>query len=387
MASKQSGGSTILNSSTAALYLKSTDKLILLICVVISSLSCLLMVSLYVNSLAPARVIYVQIIASVLGIAAAIVVSLMDYHIVAKLWPVYTVFAVLLVLALKIPELSFMPEGSDDVAWLKLGSFSLQPSEILKFAFIFTFAFHLSKVRHKINHLKTFSLLCLHGAMPTILIADTGDYGSALVFVAIFIVMMFVAGLSWRLILVGMTAALAVTPLIWMLLPNYLRRRFEVAWYPELDAAGIGYQQYQGKLALSSGKVLGRGLFGVSDIINVPECHNDFIFSYIGQTLGFIGCTATVLLLMVLLSKVLVTARHSSDNLGFFICVGAFAVILFQSTINIGMVICVIPVVGVTLPFVSYGGTSVVISYCLIGIVMSVHRSSYVKKIPPKPLV
>lgn len=358
-------------------YSRSTDKLMLLICIVISSFSCLLMVSLYENGFAASRIIIVQSAATVIGVVAAILVSLLDYHKVVKLWPLYAVLAVGLVLALKIPEISYMPEGSDDAAWLRVAGLSLQPSEILKLAFVYTFALHLSKVRHKINTLKTFLLLCLHGAVPTFLIMDTGDYGSALVFVAIFAAMMFVAGLSWRFILVGLTAALAAIPVVWMMLPHYLQQRFLIAWHPETDIDNIGYQQYWGQQALRSGGVFGKGLFGHQEnLIDVPECYNDFIFSHIGQTLGFVGCTVTVVLLAVLMAKILQTARKSKDDLGVYICTGVFAIFLFQSIINIGMVLCVIPVVGVTLPFVSSGGTSLVISYVAVGMVLGVHRGN-----------
>lgn len=360
-------------------YVKTTDKLMLMICVMISSFSCILMLSVYQAGFTNGnrRIVIMQSLCAVLGLVGAVIVSLFDYQVIIKFWPLFTGVAVLLMLALKIPALVYTPPGSDDAAWIKIGFFSFQPSEVLKMAFIYTFSLHLSKVKEKINIFSTFLLLCVHGAIPILLVFATGDYGSALVFVAIFVAMIFAAGLSWRYIGIGLAAALIASPFIWKMLPKYLKQRFYIAWDPAQDMMDKGYQQYKGQVALGSGKLFGRGLFSDESLYYVPECYNDFIFSYIGQTLGFVGCVITVLFLTILLVKILFTAKKSKDDLGMYICIGVFAVILFQSVINIGMVLCVIPIIGITLPFVSYGGTSLVISYLSIGMVLGVYRHNY----------
>lgn len=362
--------SNVLNKKTT------TDKLMFSICIVISTFSIILMSSIYLNNFGSPRIVIVQIIATVIGITLSALISFIDYRVFLKMSPLISIVAIIMVLSLKLEGVGYTPAGSDDNAWIKFGFFSLQPSEILKLAFIYTFAFHLSKVKRKINTLGTFLLLCLHGLIPTLLIVDTGDYGSAIVFVAVFSVMMFVAGLSWRFILVGLTVLLGISPFIWMKLPRYLKDRVRIAWHPEIDMNGIGYQQYKGQVALKSGGLFGKGLFGNNNMIEVPECYNDFVFSYICQTLGFIGGVVTIVLLTILMSKILLTALKCKDDAGSYICVGVFAIILIQSIINIGMILCVIPVIGVTLPFVSYGGTSLVISYVSIGMVLSVHRTN-----------
>lgn len=359
---------------------RTTDKLMLCICIAISAFSCLLMYSIYYNGFGSKRIVIMQSLCAVLGLVAAIVVSLLDYHDLVKMWPVMVGVGIALILALKIPGLAFKPEGSDDWAWIRIGAFSFQPSEVLKLVFVYTFSYHLSKVRHKINFFSTFALLCVHGAIPVLLIMDTGDFGSALVFFAIFIIMMFVAGLSWKLVIIGLGGIGVAAPFVWKLLPSYLKRRFEVAWNPAIDPLGDGYQQYRGQVALGSGQLTGRGLFA-DNLFSVPESYNDFIFSYIGQTLGLIGCMITVFVLVVLMVKILFTAKKSKDDLGMFICVGVFAIIAFQVVINIGMVLCVLPVIGITLPFISYGGTSLVISYASIGMVLGVYRYNYYEMI------
>lgn len=351
-----------------------TDWLALCICGVLSGLSVVVLLSAQVHELTEMRTVWMQLAAAALGFCGALLVSHIDYRLMLKICPILAVLAIGLVLLLKVPGMAYMPAGSDDLAWIKIGSFSLQPSELLKPVFIYTLSLHLSKVQNTINRFSTFLLLCLHGAVPTLLIMDTGDYGSALVFFFIFVVMMFAADLNRRFLLIGLGGLLVLTPAVWFMLPDYLKNRFEVAWHPELDAHGMGYQQYQGRLALSSGGTVGKGLFTEDQLVPVPECHNDFIFSYIGQTLGLVGCVVVVVALAVLLSRILLTAGYAREETGAYICVGVFGMLISQTVMNIGMVLCVIPVVGLTLPFLSAGGTSMVACYGVVGMAMSVYR-------------
>lgn len=356
-------------------WIQSTDKILLCSCMLLSAFSCLVLYSCYRAGMAQADVPVTQAAVTLAGSAAAVIVSFTDYRHLARLWPVMLAVSLLLC-ALLLTPLGFTPAGTDDRAWLRFGFFSFQPSELVKLAFIYTFAYHLSKVRKKINQLPTFLLLCLHGGAYIALITFQGDFGSASVFIAIFVVMMFSAGLSWRFISVGIVCALGLVPFVWKyMLPGYLRRRFYVAWDPSIDPTGDGFQQYRGQLALGSGQITGRGLFA-ENLVRVPLAHNDFIFAHIGQTLGLAGCAFTILALVFICGKILMVAKKSRDDLGSYICCGVFAVIFYQALINIGMVLCVVPVIGITLPFVSGGGSSLLILYLGIGMVMSVHRDA-----------
>lgn len=353
-------------------FIKGLDKFLLFFCLCASTISCLCMYSFYRSGTVKSRLFLIQVLAVGMGIVAASIISALDYKILAKLWKIYTPIALFLVLLTFF--IGIQPEGTDDKAWLDLGFTTFQPSELLKLAFIFTFSLHLSKVGENINKPKQFLLLCLHGAVPTVLIMIQGDFGSALVFLAVFAVMMFAAGLSIKFILTGIGGCLVAAPIIWyFVLPDYLQNRFLIAFHPELDKTGSGLQQYKGRIALGSGQLNGRGLFH-DNLYDVPEAYNDFIFSYIGQTLGFVGCVITLLIIVAFCVKILLVARMSKDKLGMYICVGVFAIFLFQSVINIGMVLCVLPVIGITLPLFSSGGTSVLVSYMAIGMVMSVYR-------------
>ena len=358
-------------------YLKSIDKLLMLFCLIASSISLVMLYSIIHNGfLSNKKLLIIQAVAIALGIAAAIIVSLFDYHTLAKLWKIYTPAALFLVL-LTFTPLGITRAGSDDKAWLSLfGITTLQPSELLKIAFVFTFALHLQSVREDINHPRNILLLCLHGAAPTLLIMAQGDFGSALVFLFIFIVMLFTAGISWKYVLGGIAAAAVAAPIVWnFVLPDYLQKRILIAFHPELDPMGTGYHQIRGRIALGSGQIFGRGLFS-DNLFVPPEVYNDFIFSYIGQTLGFVGCVGVTLLLSLLCVKMLLVARMSRDPLGCYLCAGVFAIFIFQTVVNIGMVLCLLPVIGVTLPLISSGGTSVVTFYLAIGIVLSVYRKN-----------
>lgn len=360
-------------------FIKSLDAVTLGICLICSAISMSCLFSFYYNGQRQLKVLIVQGAAILLGLVVALFLSVIDYEAMMKLWKLHAPLAVGLVLLTFVIGVAPNPDAPTDRAWLSLGITTFQPSELLKLSFILTFSMHLSHVGERINHLKEFSLLCLHALFPVALIIVQSDYGTAMVFLMIFLVMMFTAGLSLRLIAVGFVGLAALAPLAWrFLLPDFLKERFLAAQHPEqyLNGTGKGWQQYLGRNALGSGRLSGRGLFSNSNLVSVPEAHNDFIFSYIGQTMGFVGCILTLLLLTALCVRILMVARMSKDVAGMLICSGVFAMLFFQIVVNIGMVLCVLPVVGVTLPFFSAGGTSAVVSYMAIGLVLSVYRKN-----------
>lgn len=355
-------------------FFKELDKITLLVCLSASTLSCACLYSLYKNEQITLKMLAIQIVAVLLGIVAACIISKIDHVLMAKLWKIHVP------LTLGLVALTFFigiaPAGTDDKAWLDFGITTLQPSELLKLSFILTLSLHISKIGENINKLKPFLLVCLHGAIPVGLIMLQGDFGSAIIFFAIFVFMLLVTGLSAKLILTGLVGAAIAAPLIWtFVIPSYLQERFLVALNPERAPNGAGYQQMRGKIAMGSGQLSGRGFFN-ENIFDVPKAENDFMFSYIGQCLGFVGIIITLLIIVFLCVKILLVAKNSKDKLGVCICTGIFAIFFMQSVINIGMVLCIVPVIGVTLPFFSHGGTSVLVSYMAIGMVMSVYRAN-----------
>ncbi len=360
-------------------YLKNLDKAMLLLCAAVSVFSVFLLYTLYANGISAqvsSRQWKINAAAAAIGICIALVIAAIDYKFIASLWWIYAPVSLVLVLLL-FTSLGRGVEGADDIGWLNLGFVQFQPSELLKITYILTFALHLSKVGAHLNEPLNVLLLLIHGMIPVAIIMKQGDDGSALVFISIFAAMLFAAGISWKYIIAAVIAVPAVVYFAWTnLMQPYQIKRIQILWDEQMqqeEILGIYMQQYLGKKALGSGRLTGLGLFGSDKYTYVPEIDTDFIFSYIGMTLGFVGCIVTVLLLAVICLKILSVASSSKDSLGQLICVGVFAVFFSHSVINIGMDLGVLPVIGIPLPLISAGGTSVISLYAAIGLVMSVY--------------
>ncbi len=352
-------------------YLNFSDRTLLILCIITSAFGTFIIfkcTSYFFNSMSYT---YTQLGASILGLFFAIVISLFDYRSLSNLWKIYIPIAVILVLCTFFFGLK--REGADDRAWLQIPftSLTFQPSEILKLSFILSFSLHLEKVKDHINTFLHFLLLCLHGAIPTLLIVMQGDDGSAIVFFMIFAFMMFSAGLSWKYIIPPLAALPVAFFVLWkfIMTPDQ-KARIEIVFNPDLYPLTVGVQPRQGRIALGSGMLFGKGFD--ANLRKVPAIQSDYIFAFIGETLGFLGCLAVLILLGGICMRAIKNALDSDDYLGRFICVGVFAMLSVQTIINIGMVLTVLPVIGITLPLFSAGGTSVVVTYCAIGLVMSV---------------
>ena len=315
-----------------------------------------------------------QLVSLVMGVVLALIISLLDYSKLAKLWFVYAPIALGLTM-LVFTSLGYQREGADDRAWLNLGFIQFQPSEILKIAFILTFSLHLSRIEEKMNKPLNMLLLCIHGGVPVALIGLQGDYGTAIVFASIFLFMMISADISWKYLLAAPFLVAGAAAALWFfVLGDVHKSRILVLVNPGTDPEGLEYQQNLGLSALKSGGVIGKGLLGEEkDYISVPEIHNDFIFSYAGQVFGYVGAVGIIIILMYICLKILGDSRIARDRMGKFICMGAFGLMLSHCVMNIGMVLKVAPVIGVPLPFLSAGGTAMVSMFVVIGLVLSVY--------------
>ena len=360
-------------------YFTAVDKWLLFFCISLSSVGVLCQYSL-VNSNQAAnlriteRVALVQIAASALGICLAIIISNFDYHFMTKLWKLYMPAAVFLVILTFFIGVQ-VHETIDDKAWLRLPfGLTFQPSELLKIGFIMSFSYHLSRVAGQINRPSNLILLCIHGALPIGLVVLQGDDGTALIFVFIFLTMLFAAGLSWKYIIAAIPVVAAAIPLAWQyILTDDKKARILSVYLEEYaDPLSTDYQQRLGRISIGLGQLQGKGLFK-EDYWYVPEMQNDFVFSFICQAMGFVGALLVVALLCGLCFRCLNDAKTALDPLGAYICYGVFAMLFFQCVINIGMCISVLPVIGITLPLLSAGGTSITITYLGIGLVLSVH--------------
>ena len=361
-------------------YIKETDWMLMLCCFSLSSFSTLLIYSLYKNGeIGRLNTVLVQPAMALCGIVAAIVLSKIDYHMMARLWKWHSVLCyglALLVFPFGIQRVDWV----DDKAWLPIPftSISFQPSELLKISFIITFAYHLSKVKDQLNRPKQLLLLCIHGAIPCGLIHLQGDDGTVLVMAVIFASMLFVAGLSWKYIVPVLVMIPPAAVVLWnFFLDDDKKNRILAIIRPELVDSAITWQQDRGLISIGNGGLWGNGIFmETGQFRYVPEVYNDFIFTYIGETVGLIGCIAVLAALAFLCIRILHNALHALDDLGKFICVGVFAMMAIQIIINIGMCLGVLPVIGVTLPFLSAGGTSTGTLYLGIGVVLSVYMHS-----------
>lgn len=315
-----------------------------------------------------------QLISMGMGLIAAVIMSFIDYRKLVKLWFIFAPTALILV-GLTFTSLGYQRAGADDQAWIQIGSFSFQPSEVLKLAFILTFAYHLSRDEEEMNKPLHMLLLCIHALVPIGIVGLQGDYGTAIVFVFIFVFMVCSAKISWKYLVAGPFVAAAGIAAMWFFaLDEFHKKRVTILFHPGTDPENIEYQQDLGLMALKSGKIFGKGLFAKSsEYVSVPEMHNDFIFTYAGQVFGFLGSVGILIILTYICLKIFADSRVTRDHLGKFICMGAFGLIFSHCIMNIGMVLKTAPVIGVPLPFMSAGGTAMVSMYTIIGLVLSTY--------------
>ncbi len=366
-------------------YFTGLDKLLILAAILCSALSVVMLHSINANGVLSigADDSITQAAAACLGLAAMLITAAIDFHKLSKLWYTYVPLIMIMVL-LTFTSLGYQREGADDQAWLNLGFISLQPSEFMKIAFVLTFSYHLSKDEANMNHPLHMLLLLLHGAVPMGIVVLQGDYGTAIVFAMMFVIMLFASRISWLYI----ASAMAVIPVMAWAAWNFIlgethKNRILVLLNPGTDPEGLEYQQDLGLSALASGKLFGKGLYGGDSYTSVPELHNDFIYAYVGEALGFVGAMAVALVLTFICVRVLLRGAKLPDRQGTFICMGVFSMLVTHCIMNIGMVLKVMPVIGIPLPFLSAGGSATLSMYIALGLVLSAKLHS-VK--PPRVL-
>lgn len=329
-----------------------------------------------------------------LGIILALLLSCIDYRSLVKVWPVHValtwglVLPTLFIRNVTIGPLTigFNAGDTDNYSWYKLGGFTFQPTELAKISFILTFAMHLNNVRSRINEPKELAKLLLHLAVPILIIHVQGDDGTAIIYAIIGCSMMFAAGLSWKYIIGAVAAAAAAVAAAFAFFSDKIGKGYQwyrilavidpentTGWAPnETTWKNIIYQQQRGEIAIGSGGIFGNGLFS-GRYYSVPNAHNDFILSWIGNTMGFVGLCIVLGALLALVIKTFATGARSEDLLGSYICAGIGGALMAQIAVNVGMNLRVLPVIGVTLPFYSAGGSSVLMLYICVGLVLSVY--------------
>lgn len=369
-------------------YIRITDKFFWMVMVTISAYSLLLMKT--VPTLGGRSLPYfaVHLLAMAMGYFAAWFVTLIDYREMSNIWYIIAGFCIFLLIYTHLFGIAVENSGGVSAkAWIKLpGGLTFQPSELVKIGFMLTFSKHISvlKSRGLLDQFFHVALLGVHALIPVAwMFILQGDAGSAVIFFCMFLAMSFGAGVQLRYV-VGLLAAVGILlPIVWNytdIIQPYQRTRLMIFLNPDSDPTGAGLQQLQGRLSIGSGQMWGRGLFTAPRVQrgNVPVQQSDYIFSVAGEQLGFLGCTLILLLLLLLLLRVLHNANHATDTVGKSICYGYFGMIAAQAAFNLGMCLNLFPVMGVTLPFFSYGGSSSACLYLGFGLVQSVvmHRVS-----------
>lgn len=316
--------------------------------------------------------VIVQSGAFVLGIILMLLTCFFDYEQFKNLsQPIFVFCLAILILVLIIGVTGDWGARS----WIRFGSIGIQPSEIAKICFILTFSHHLSLVDNKINQPLVIFGLLLHLGVIIVLILLQPDMGSALVFIFMFISLMFVAKISYKYIVPIAAAGLISAPFIYkFLLTEYQQKRIQVFLNPDLDPLNRGYNVIQSKIAVGSGQLWGKGyLQGTQNQLGyLPTKYTDFIFSVISEEFGFIGACLLVIALFLLIYRCFKVAQKADNSFGRYICIGVGAMLLFHTFENVGMCIGLMPVTGIPLPFISYGGTAMVVDMIAVGLVMSV---------------
>ncbi len=319
-----------------------------------------------------------QLIWMVFGFFVMFCVLLVDYQRL-KQWSngIYLGTVVLLVAVLVIGK-----EANGAKRWLDLAGFHFQPSELMKNVIVIQLATYFSSQEvTPYPVLKKLLQPLVMAAIPILLVLAEPDLGTAIVIASIAATMIFFMGIRWRYIVGGLGAIL---PLLWPIwhhvLKPYQKERILVLFNPNLDPLGAGYHIRQSKIAIGSGMLWGKGfLQGTQNKLHfLPENHTDFIFSVWGEEWGFVGCLVLLVLFTLLVVVALRVALRSKDRYGSLLVVGMTALILWQVLFNIGMVIGLLPVVGITLPFVSYGGSSILTLCLAIGIIENVSMRRFV---------
>lgn len=317
------------------------------------------------------RYVYIHIFGIFAGLAIVFVMSKLDYTFLGRFSvPIIAICSLVLLFT------AFFGETvSGNTGWLNLGFINVQPSEFAKIAFVLTFSTHVSREIESINRLRTLVGFVIHFLAYFIPIFFQGDFGSALIYCGIFLVILYLAGLNYRYFIIAGVTIVAAFPILWnFVLKDYHKKRILFSLNPELDPLDFGYQPILSKIAIGSGGLTGMGYGEGVQSQNelLPASHTDFIYSVIGEEFGFIGCVLVLLLLAVLVVILSLGARHAKDDTGRLICYGLAAMFAVQTLINIGMCIGVSPVIGVTLPFISSGGSSVLASFFAVGLAESV---------------
>lgn len=321
-----------------------------------------------------------QIFIFIFGMILTFVIAFIDYRVIVdKLWLYMLIGSVLLLIITPIFGTSGVNMETANKSWLIIPGIDLmiQPSEFVKFTFVCTFARHLFLVKKNINRPLTLLLLAGHALLVVAPILWSGDLGVALVYMAIILVMLFCAGLHPLYFIGAALLVVLLFPILWDFLDHYQQQRILLGFSPELDPLGYGMQPLFSRAAIAAGGFAGQGLMGGSYYETLPASHTDFIFATVCEKFGFLGGGVVIILFMIMVVRIFTLAKTASrSDYGGLICVGVGAMLVVQVLLNLGMCFAMLPVIGITLPFLSCGGSSMLATFIMFGLLHNVHAHS-----------
>lgn len=320
------------------------------------------------------RRLIMQLAMNAAGLVATFLIARLDYRDIAERFRIhFFLFSVILLCLVFVPGLG-LSEGTNR-SWVNIPliDIGIQPSEFVKASFIMTFAYHLHTVREKINHPKSLLALAVHAGIIVGLILLSGDLGVALVYAGIILIMLFCAGLSLWYFLAGAVVLTIAFPALWPHLTTYQQNRILYGFRPEGNLE-VGRHALEGRDAVIRGGMWGNGMFGGTVYKKLFAADTDFIFSTYCEKFGFFGAILLILVMLIFVWRLVHLARVCRRDYGAYICIGIAAMLVVQTVENIGMCLGMLPVVGITLPFMSCGGSSTLAIYITLGMVHSIYN-------------
>ena len=315
-----------------------------------------------------------QLMWFIICIPIVFIIIFIDYESIAKISPILYGGVLLLLIAVL-----FTDSVNGARSWFNFGFLSIQPAEFAKIAVVLTLAFVLCRIQEKekndINKPTKLLIALAVVAIPVLLIIKQPDYGTAAAFLVATVMMLFTAGINKRYIIGTILLVVIAIPLLYFfVLPDHAKSRIEVFLNPESDPRGSGYNLKQSKLAIGAGQLTGMGLLkgNQTQLGFLYPKTTDFIFSVIGEEMGFIGAGAVIIIYVILITKAIYVSKTAKDDLGSYIAIGIAGIFLFHMLENIGMTMGLLPITGVPLPFVSYGGSSLLTNFILIAILLNI---------------
>lgn len=309
-----------------------------------------------------------------ISIPVIVVVIFVDYEILAKISPVIYGLSLISLVAVLFTE-----PINGATSWFNIGPFSFQPAEFAKIAVVLFMANVMVKLQQKgreeINRFCKLGIILATVAVPTLLIIKQPDYGTALAFLVALIFMLYVAGINKKYIITAVLLVVILVPLAYFfILPDHAKARIDVYLNPNLDPRGDGYNIIQSKLAIGAGQIFGMGLFkgNQTQLGYLYPKTTDFIFAVISEEMGFVVAGAIIVLYVILITKSIQVAKTAKDDLGSYIATGIVGIFFFHMLENIGMTMGLLPITGIPLPFVSYGGSSMLTNLTLIAILLNI---------------